>query len=148
MFRFFLRLLKRTLLRPSIVVISVHGSKNCFRAFHCPSLLQSNEASVNIGRIRSFGFCCCFVSLLLSGCSFTERVTTGLLLPGGYSEGVALREFLRSSDWKAYRSEVPDSIAMNMIYGLACSLCDGNTEHALLATSVAVLEHRTIPVGL
>jgi hypothetical protein len=74
------------------------------------------------------------------------RFTLNLFLPEGYAEGLEIRSLLRSTSWQTYRQSVPDTTAMNTIFALGYLLCDGKSKGALLATSISVLDHKTIPV--
>jgi hypothetical protein len=75
-------------------------------------------------------------------------LVTESILPGGYNAGADLRILLRTSTWRKYAARVSDTTAMNEIFALAFARCGGNRTHALFASAVAVLEHRTIPVKL
>ncbi len=70
------------------------------------------------------------------------------ILPSGYEEGLEMRLLLRSSQWKSYKEQIVDTTAMNMIYELSYALCNGRSKSALLASGVAVLDHRSIPLRL
>ena len=70
------------------------------------------------------------------------------ILPSGYEEGLEMRLLLRSSQWKRYKEQIVDTTAMNMIYELSYALCNGRSKSALLASGVAVLDHRSIPLRL
>ncbi len=70
------------------------------------------------------------------------------ILPSGYEEGLEIRLLLRSNQWKHYKEQVADTTAMNMIYELSYALCNGRSKNALLASGVAVLDHRAIPLRL
>lgn len=76
------------------------------------------------------------------------KILTESVLPGGYYAGAELRAFLRTNAWHNYRQHVSDTTAMNEIYQLAYASTGGNHKHALFASAMAVLEHRTIPIKL
>ena len=96
-----------------------------------------------------------FVLLLIAqtACSQTfidhiARFTLSTFLPDGYAEGLELRTLIRSNFWKKYKSAVGDTTAMNTIFELGYLLAGGKTKPALLASSISVLDHKTIPVKL
>ncbi len=81
-------------------------------------------------------------------CSYKKNIFLSLFFPKGIAEGVALRSYLRSSSWDAYRNSHSDPEAFDEIFEDADDLCSDNRSAALLASSIAVLEHKTIPVKL
>jgi hypothetical protein len=80
--------------------------------------------------------------------SYDRNVFLSLFLPKGIAEGVALRSYLRSLSWDEYRHSVSEKEAFDEIFLDADELCKDNRAAALLASSIAVLEHKTIPVKL
>ena len=75
-----------------------------------------------------------------------KRFVFTLFLPRGYTEGLEIRDLIRSNSWKKYRATTSDTAAMNTLFETAYLLCGGNITSTLLASSVAVLDHKTIPV--
>lgn len=90
-------------------------------------------------------------SLTARSQSVADQIGTVVLqtiLPSGYEEGLEMRLLLRSNQWKKYKEQIADTTAMNMIYELSYALCNGRSKRALLASGVAVLDHRSIPLRL
>ncbi|MFI5264320.1 MAG: hypothetical protein ACHQM6_07385 [Candidatus Kapaibacterium sp.] len=77
-----------------------------------------------------------------------QNIFLSFLFPKGIAQGVALRSYLRSSDWSEYRSSHSDREAFDEIFEDADELCHDDRSAAILASSIAVLEHKTIPVKL
>ncbi len=80
--------------------------------------------------------------------TYHRNILLSVLFPKGIAEGVALRSYLRSSFWDEYRKDHTDCEAMDEIFKDADELSNDNKPAALLASSIAVLEHKTIPVKL
>jgi hypothetical protein len=81
-------------------------------------------------------------------CTYRQNIFLKFFLPKGIAEGVALRSYLRSNVWDSLRRSVTDTEAVNEIFSCADGLCNDNRTAALLATSIAVLEHKTIDLKL
>ena len=79
---------------------------------------------------------------------YPKNIFLSVFFPKGIAEGVALRSYLRSSSWEECRKNVSDRKALDEIFEDADDLCNHNRTAALLASSVAVLEHKTIPLKL
>jgi hypothetical protein len=79
---------------------------------------------------------------------YRKNILLSFFFPKGIAEGVALRSYLRSSSWDAYRNTLTDRESVDEIFLDADELCNDNRTAAILATSIAVLEHKTIPVKL
>jgi hypothetical protein len=80
--------------------------------------------------------------------SYHKNIFLSLFFPKGIAEGVALRSYLRSSNWKDFLKDHSDHESLDEIFEDAGELCNDNRTSAILATSIAVLEHKTIPVKL
>jgi hypothetical protein len=80
--------------------------------------------------------------------TYGKNIFLSFLLPKGIAEGVALRSYLRSSSWSEFRSSHSDREAFDEIFIDADELCNDNRTAATLASSIAVLEHKTIPFKL
>jgi hypothetical protein len=151
MSRFFLNHLPQMRLRQTVVDTSRHVS----RSSSCGS--GKNRRCV-FEHVRRSHLGLIFVVTLILG-PFRELraqsllasigdVLTESILPGGYNAGLELRKILRTDVWKTYRRKVADTTAMNAIYELAFLKSGGDRTHALFASAIAVLEHRTIPIKL
>jgi hypothetical protein len=79
---------------------------------------------------------------------YQKNIFLSALFPKGIAEGVALRSYLRSSSWDEYRASHSDREAFDEIFQDADELCHDNRTAAILASSIAVLEHKTIPLKL
>ncbi len=80
--------------------------------------------------------------------SYHKNIFLSVFLPKGIAEGVALRSYIRSSAWEDFRKSHSDAEAFDEIAEDANELCNDNRMAMLLASCLAVLEHKTIPVKL
>ena len=80
------------------------------------------------------------------GFAFKKNIFLSIFLPKGVAEGVALRSYLRSKEWVEFRLKHSDLRSFDEIFDNARDLCRDNRTATLLATCLAVLEHKTIPV--
>jgi hypothetical protein len=80
--------------------------------------------------------------------TYKKNIVLSLFFPKGIAEGVALRSYLRSPEWDTYRHILSDKEAFDEIFDNAADLCSGNATASILATCIAVFDHKTIPVKL
>jgi hypothetical protein len=106
--------------------------------------------------ISFFLFCCSSVFHAQTGAfidstdipNYHQNIFLKFFLPKGIAEGVALRSYLRSSAWDEFRKSHSDPESFDEIFEDANELCYDNRTAAILASSIAVLEHKTIPLKL
>lgn len=79
---------------------------------------------------------------------YKKNIFLACFLPKGIAEGVALRSYLRSTAWKGFRDSHSDREAMDEIFINADELCNDDRTAAILASGIATLEHKTIPLKL
>jgi hypothetical protein len=79
---------------------------------------------------------------------YHKNIFLKFLLPKGAAEGVALRSYLRSAAWTEFRKTHSDRESLDEIFNDADELCNDNRAAAILAASIACLEHKTIPLKL
>jgi hypothetical protein len=80
--------------------------------------------------------------------SYHKNFFLSFFFPKGIAEGVALRSYLRSLNWKDFLNNHSDRESLDEIYEDADELCEANKTASILATSIAVLDHKTIPLKL
>ncbi len=80
--------------------------------------------------------------------SYHQNIFLKFFLPKGIAEGVALRSYIRSTAWSEFRKSHSDPESFDEIYDDADELCKDNRTAAILASSIATLEHKTIPIKL
>jgi hypothetical protein len=68
--------------------------------------------------------------------------------PSGYVEGYKLREYILSDEYPVVAKELSAKEQIDDIYITALEYSNGNKKSALLASTLGVLEHRTIPLRL
>jgi hypothetical protein len=79
---------------------------------------------------------------------YTKNIFLSFFFPKGIAEGVALRTYLRSDAWHEFRRTHSDPVSMDEIFDAADELCYDNRTAAILASGIATLEHKTIPLKL
>lgn len=79
---------------------------------------------------------------------YKKNIFLSCFFPKGIAEGVALRSYLRSDAWDEFRHSHSDPEAMDEIFMNANELCNDDRTAAILASGVATLEHKTIPLKL
>lgn len=79
---------------------------------------------------------------------YHQNILLKFLLPKGIAEGVALRSYIRSSAWSEFRKSHTDPESFDEIFDDADELCNDDRTAAILASSIASLEHKTIPLKL
>jgi hypothetical protein len=80
--------------------------------------------------------------------AYSQNIFLKIFFPKGIAQGVALRSYLRSSAWDEFRKNHSDPESFDEIFEDADELCDNNRTAAILGSSIAVLEHKTIPIKL
>ncbi len=80
--------------------------------------------------------------------NYHQNIFLKFFLPKGIAEGVALRSYIRSTAWDEFRKSHSDRESFDEIFEDADELCNENRTAAILASSVATLEHKTIPIKL
>lgn len=79
---------------------------------------------------------------------YKKNIFLSCFFPKGIAEGVALRSYLRSGAWDEFRRSHSDRDAMDEIFMNADELCGDDRTAAILASGIATLEHKTIPLKL
>jgi hypothetical protein len=79
---------------------------------------------------------------------YHQNIFLKFFLPKGIAEGVALRSYFRSRAWDEFRRSHSDVESFDEIFDDADELCNNNRTAALFASSIASLEHKTIPLKL
>ena len=99
----------------------------CFSQTHAQIALPDDSADVSV---------------------YHQNILLKFFLPKGVAEGVALRSYLRSKAWDRFRKLHSDRESFDEIFDDADELCNDNRTAAILASSIACLEHKTIPIKL
>ncbi|MDP4230449.1 MAG: hypothetical protein Q8916_08620 [Bacteroidota bacterium] len=80
--------------------------------------------------------------------AYHQNIFLKFLFPKGIAEGVALRSYIRSSAWDEFRKENSDLESFDELFIDADALCSDDRTAAILACSIATLDHKTIPLKL
>ena len=99
----------------------------CFSQLHAQICLPIDSADISI---------------------YHQNILLKFFLPKGIAEGVALRSYIRSTAWDEFRKSHSDRESFDEIFDDADELCNNDKTAAILAASIASLEHKTIPIKL
>jgi hypothetical protein len=80
--------------------------------------------------------------------TYRQNIFLKCLFSKGIAEGVALRSYLRSAAWDEFRKNHSERESFDEIMKDADELCSGNRTPAILASSIATLDHKIIPFKL
>lgn len=80
--------------------------------------------------------------------TYRQNIFLKCLFTKGIAEGVALRSYLRSRAWDEFRKNHSETESFDEIFEDTDELCRDNRTAAILASSIACLDHKIIPLKL